>query len=119
MYNKKKEVIINPRLCTNLGRASSLVQIKMHVFVRLHIINTRHCKGFVVCILSESRSKLLPFSRFLAQAKLTEQLLKSFKYTVVKGKLDLKTPLANTGQQYCESEFRISQEASAFASCFK
>jgi len=68
----------------------------------------------------KSRIKLLPFPRFLAQAKLTEHLLKSFKYTVVKGKLDLKTPLANTGQQYnCESEFRVSQEASAFVSSFK
>jgi len=47
----------------------------------------------------KSRIKLLPFPRFLAQAKLTEHLLKSFKYTVVKGKLDLKTPLADTGQQ--------------------
>lgn len=108
MYNEKKEVTINPRLCTNLGRASSLVQIEMHVFVRLHIINTRHCKGFGFCLLMKSRIKLLPFHRFLAQAKLTEHLLKSFKYTVVKGKLDLKTPLADTGQQYCESEFRVS-----------
>ena len=67
----------------------------------------------------KSGIKLLPFPRFLAQAKLTEHLLKSFKYTVVKGKLDLKTLLTDTGKQYCESEFRVSLEASTFVSCFK
>jgi len=42
------------------------------------------------------KSKIRFFPRFLAQAKLTEHLLKSFKYTVAKGKQGLKNPLADT-----------------------